>query len=228
MPCLLVLPRRRVLVTLGVAALAGCRLLGGGALDLDAPSPEPVALREALDRFGMPASGPDDAAERLAFVAERLREAGLAPVLDSLVVAGGLRVLALVPGRHPAHRDTLVVAMADVDDPAAATLLAAAPVLSAQAAVEPIPARSILFVFAGGPAELRAALDLPFWPEGRIARGRYVTGEPDRARALGAMGWPVEPVVAGSFGVGKSRNGAALRFTHALLDTLRADAAGVR
>lgn len=130
------------------------------------PNPARLATARAALSAGAPA--PDS------FAVAALRAAGLTPPFERrfLVRADPPVVAGFVAGGHPAHRDTLVVALGLGPDGGAA-LLEAARLLSARSAYVPDPPRTVLagvvFTARGGAPATDAVtattdlLGLPLW-----------------------------------------------------------------
>jgi hypothetical protein len=175
------------------AALASC---AAPAAPLPAAAPSRPVAPDAgrLGAAGDGMRGP--AADSFAAVA--MRAAGLTPLFDRGFVSperGGPVVAGVLPGGHPVHRDTLVVAVG-VGAAGAAAVLEAAHLLSARSAFTAGPARSVMAAvafdssrrpLAGAAAAAAAVLAAPLWsPENVVAL--VVVGQGAEAAAPTATG----------------------------------------
>lgn len=220
------------------AALAACAA-PGPPLPAEAPDgpprPSDRRLAEALDalRPGAPAR---DGLTPDSFLVARLREGGLTPVFGGGAAGGTFRlgpagaVAALIPGRHPALRDQLVVAAADADNAGAAALLEAARLLAARSTFVPVPERTVLVAFLVPPRKgaegLADVLAAPVWADSAVARVlRVAQGDatPDAGIVAGRPLWPVRSPASEGDPVGAAR-ALALAAYDALVAAAQGDA----
>ena len=158
-----------VLVAFALAACAAAGCAGGDRAPLPADaaaSLSPTALSASLRALRVQ---PDTTgrADRVAFVTARAGEAGLTPALGGrFAIRDGrhLHAAALLAGRQPGLRDTLVTVVVPLGGAGAAAALEAARVLALRSPYHPAPGRSVLFAFVDPRSRVAPADVVAGWP----------------------------------------------------------------